>query len=118
MLTAHHKTTYSFKGFQSKKDTLFKTLNNKIVCLKTQGPENHSLPGADPGFFLGGAALVSYSTSTPINHLVFFFWQNTSCIRKRQVISGGGGCAPPAPPLDPHLPVKQHIYPLRPGADC
>ena len=29
--------------------------------------------GADPGFFLGGGALVSCSTSTPINHLVFFF---------------------------------------------
>ena len=30
-------------------------------------------PGADPGFFLGGGALVSCSTSTPINHIVFFF---------------------------------------------
>ena len=28
---------------------------------------------ADPGFFLGGGALVSRSTSTPINHIVFFF---------------------------------------------
>ena len=28
--------------------------------------------GADPGFFLGGGALVSCSTSTPINHIVFF----------------------------------------------
>ena len=28
---------------------------------------------ADPGFFLGGGALVSCSTSTPINHIVFFF---------------------------------------------
>ena len=27
---------------------------------------------ADPGFFLGGGALVSCSTSTPINHIVFF----------------------------------------------
>ena len=55
------------------------------------------IPGADPGFFLGGGAFVSCSTSTPINHLVFF-WQNNSCIRKPQVISGGrGGGAPPAP---------------------
>ena len=45
--------------------------------------------GADPGFFLGGGALVSCSTSTPINHIVFFS-QNTSCIRKPQVISGEG----------------------------
>ena len=29
--------------------------------------------GADPGSFLGGGALVSCSTSTPINHIVFFF---------------------------------------------
>ena len=29
-------------------------------------------PGADPGFFLGGGALVSCSTSTPINYIVFF----------------------------------------------
>ena len=60
--------------------------------------------GADPGSFLGGGALVSCSTSIPINHIVFFFfffWQNTNCIRKPQVMSGGGGggCAPPAPSL-------------------
>ena len=30
--------------------------------------------GADPGFFLGGGALVSCPTSTPINPLVFFFF--------------------------------------------
>ena len=41
--------------------------------------------GAEPGFFLGGGALVSCSTSTPINHIVFSP-QNTSCIRKPQVI--------------------------------
>ena len=29
--------------------------------------------GADPEFFLGGGALVSCSTSTPIIHIVFFF---------------------------------------------
>ena len=28
--------------------------------------------GADPGFLLGGGALVSCSTSTPINPIVFF----------------------------------------------
>ena len=51
--------------------------------------------GADPGFYLGGGALVSCSTSTPINHNSFFL-QNTSCIRKPQFISGGG-----AHPLHP-----------------
>ena len=29
-------------------------------------------PGADPGSFLGGGALVSCSASTPIIHIVFF----------------------------------------------
>ena len=66
--------------------------------------------GADPGFFLGGGALFSCSTSTPINHIV---WQNTSCIRKPQVISGGGGGGggPPAPPPPPRTPC---ILPLDP----
>ena len=54
--------------------------------------------GADQGFFLGGGALVSCCTSTPINHIVFFFFQNTSCIRKPQVISGGWGGAHPLHP--------------------
>ena len=53
--------------------------------------------GADPGFFLGGGALVSCSTLTPINHIVFFL-QNTSCIRKPQAISGGGEGAHPLHP--------------------
>ena len=57
--------------------------------------------GADPGFFLGGGALVSCSTSTPINHIVFL--QNTSCIRKPQVILGGGVRTPCTLPLDPPL---------------
>ena len=53
--------------------------------------------GADPGFFLRGGALVSCSASTPINHIVFFL-QNTSCIRKPQVISERGGAHPLHPP--------------------
>ena len=45
------------------------------------------MAGADPGFFLGGGALVSCSTSTPIKHIFVFFAGHL----------GGGGCAPPAP---------------------
>ena len=48
--------------------------------------------------FSGGGALVSCSTSTPINHKVFFFLKNTSCIRKPQVISGGGAHPRHPPP--------------------
>ena len=46
--------------------------------------------------FLGGGALVSCSASAPINHI--FFLQNTSCIRKPQVVSGRGGAHPLHPP--------------------
>ena len=51
--------------------------------------------GADPGFFLGGGALVSCSTSTPINHIVFFF-----C---RIPVVAGGVRTPCTLPLDPPL---------------
>ena len=70
-----------------------------------QGSRNFNVSGsgADPGFFLGGGSLVSCSTSTPINHIVFF-WQNTSCFRKPQVISGEWGVRTPCTlPLDPPL---------------
>ena len=64
-----------------------------------------TLTGADLGFFLGGGALASCSTSTPINHIVFFL-QNTSLIRKPKVISGGGGGGrPPGPPPRPPHPL-------------
>ena len=62
--------------------------------------------GVDPGFFLGGVALVSWSTSTPINTKVFFLKKNTSCIRKPQVISGGGGMHTPCTlSLDPPMHI-------------
>ena len=55
-------------------------------------------PGADPGFFLGGGALVSCST---LYFRILLLLQNISCIRKPQVVSGGGGgggtVGPPAP---------------------
>ena len=55
-------------------------------------------------FFLGGGALLSCSTSTPINHI--FFLQNTSCIRKPQVIPRGGGVAHPLHPPPRSAPAK------------
>ena len=57
-------------------------------------------------------ALVSCSTSTPINHIVFVFLQNTSCIRKPQVISGEGGRTPCTLPLDPPLYLPTICHPL------
>ena len=41
-----------------------KLLETTNLCVET---------GADPGFFLGGGAVVSCSASTSINHIVFFF---------------------------------------------
>ena len=44
-----------------------------IVTNKQANKQNkNTMTGADPGFFLGGGALVPCSTSTPINHIVFF----------------------------------------------
>ena len=51
--------------------------------------------GADQGFFLGGGALVSCCTSTPINHIVFFF--RIPVVLENRRSSRVGGCAPPAP---------------------
>ena len=51
--------------------------------------------GADPGFFLGGGALVSCSTSTPINH-IDFFCRIPVVLENRRSSQGGGG-TPPAP---------------------
>ena len=67
--------------------------------------------GADPG----GGARVCCSTSTPINHIVVFL-QNTSCIRKLQVIAGGGGGVhtPNTPPHTPYtLPLDPPLNGLR-----
>ena len=61
--------------------------------------------GADPGFFFRRGCtrlLLYFNTNKPHS---FFFLQNTSCIRKQQVISGGGEgvCTPCTLPLDPPL---------------
>ena len=55
-------------------------------------------PGADPGFFLGGGALVSCSTSTPINHIVFVFCRIPFVLENRRSSEGGGGAHPLYPP--------------------
>ena len=43
-----------------------------VVTYILGGISTSAESGADSGFFLGGGALVSCSTSTPINHIVFF----------------------------------------------
>ena len=54
---------------------------------------------ADPGFFLGGGALVSCSTSTPINHIVVvFFFCRIPVVLENRRLSQGGGAHPLHPP--------------------
>ena len=61
-----------------------------------------SSAGADPGSFLGGGALVSCSTSTPINHIVFF-GRIPVVLENRRSSRGGGVRTPCTLPLDPPL---------------
>ena len=49
-------------------------------------------------FFLGGGALVSCSTSTPINHRVFFFCRIPVVLENRRSSRGGGVAHPLHPP--------------------
>ena len=58
--------------------------------------------------FLEGGALFSCSTWTPIKHIAFFF-QNTSSIRKPQIILGGGGGAHPLHPPPRSAPDSEQI---------
>ena len=83
-----HLKIYS-ENFEKKKNSEQRTKLTKtnvlIGMIDGINIKKRNSTGADPGSFLGGGALVSCSTSTPINHIVFFS-QNTSCIRKPQVI--------------------------------
>ena len=61
--------------------------------------------GADPGSFLGGGALVSCSTSTPINHIVFFFAEYQLYWKTAGHLRGGEGVAHPLHPPPGSAPV-------------
>ena len=61
--------------------------------------------GADPGYFLGGGALVSCSTLTPINHIVFFGRIPVVLENCRSSRGGGGGGAQPLHPPPRSAPV-------------
>ena len=83
-------TFYTLGATKKSGKTAYDELQIKIAAaeieaellVKTKGEINAEFPGtddelfrgADPGFYLGGGALVSCSTSTPINHIVFFFF--------------------------------------------
>ena len=67
-----------------------------FLSMLVYGPSGKS--GADPGFFLGGGALVSCSTSTTINHIVFFFGRIPVVLENPRSSQGGGGAHPLHPP--------------------
>ena len=66
----------------------------------TRTTEDARRAGADPGFFLGGGALVSCSTSTPLNHRVFFlfYFYRIPVVLESRRSSQGGGAHPLHPP--------------------
>ena len=66
--------------------------------------QGQTITGADPGFFLGESALVSCSTSTLINHIVFFFGRIPVVLENRRSSQGEEGVRTPCTlPLDPPL---------------
>ena len=72
--------------------------------------------GADQGFFLEWGAVVSCSTSTPINHIVFFCIIPVVSENRRSSQEGGGGGAHPLhPSQDPPLSRPQTPTPLSPS---
>ena len=76
--------------------------------------ELYYLTGADPGFFLGGGALVSCSTSTPINHIVFFFCRIPVVLENRRSSRGGGVGAHPLHPPPRSASALPHSDPDHP----
>ena len=78
----------------SKTSVCFKVLSECTLTLNSI----ETSPGADPGFFLGGGALVSCSTSTPINHIVFFFCRIPVVLENRRSSQGGREGAHPLHP--------------------
>ena len=73
----------------------------KLPGLSRNGPQ--TITGADPGCFLGGGALVSCSTSTPINHIVLFCRIPVKLENRRSSQGEGGMRTPCTLPLDPPL---------------
>ena len=77
-----------------------------MPAIKLQGRVVRSwvkITGAVPGYFLGGGALVSRSTSTPINHIVFFSFRRIPVVLENRRSSRGGVRSPCTLPLDPPL---------------
>ena len=95
---------------RDKQTTKFTTVKCRIFCFvfsETAGRHRHNWSGADPGFLLGGGALVCCSTSTPINHIVFF--GKIPAVLENRRSSQGGLRTPCTLPLDPPLLVRSSL---------
>ena len=79
-------------------------LNSGLACvLSVLFTPLGEIRGGSRIFFRRGA-LVSCSTSTPINHIVFFFCRIPVVLENRRSSQGGGGMRTPCTlPLDPPL---------------
>ena len=90
------------EAFGKLKQSVVWRVKGNMDCLHVNSLQRfanwRSVTGADPGYILGGGALVSFSTSTPISHIVFFFCRIPVVLENRRSSPGGrGGCGPPAP---------------------
>ena len=63
-------TIITFSSFSSKNQSL--TIQSNQFSLNKK-MDAKGLTEVDPLFVLGGGALISFYTSTPINYIVFFF---------------------------------------------
>ena len=92
---------------------LFVGTNEPFVLYRCSSSEMEGFhSGADPGFFLGGGALVSCSTSTPINHIVFFFAEYQLYLKTSGHLRGGGDAHPlhPPPRSTPAIAIHQELF--------
>ena len=73
-MTVSHFTDNKFgiSRFTRQKNIFIRSVSLSLVKNYSRRTTSFDVPGADPGFFLGGGALVSCSASTSINHIVFF----------------------------------------------
>ena len=89
------QNTCCYWRLQNKKDRHFK---NSETWTYSRGGSR---------IFLGGGALVACSTSTPINHIVFFFGRIPVVLENCRS-SQGGECAHPLHPPPRSAPVQLH----------
>ena len=88
-------------------------LSSRLKLNKATGLyKNSAHPEADPGFFIGGGALVSCSTATPINHIVFFCRRTPCTLPLDPLLTPAQGLCPGTPSLPPIYRHNRDFFPL------